>query len=154
MAVVFVGQAMSAATGPSSLVDSEDLKKVADQVAQSFLSITNHVVALYPNSADAQKSVDKVKSIITKGFENVETETNKLKDIVRKNADPKLVEKYDELEKAFKQQVTDAKVIFDDKVGKQINEKVDLKKITETLLKTTKEFETTMNKAIDGVKKP
>lgn len=62
---------MSAATGPSSLVDSEDLKKVADQVAQSFLSITNHVVALYPNSADAQKSVDKVKSIITKGFENV-----------------------------------------------------------------------------------
>jgi len=75
----------------------------------------------------------------------VETEANKIKDIVRKNADPKLVEKYDELEKEFKKQVTDAKVIFEDKIGKPLNEKVDLKKVTETLIKSTKEFEVSLN---------
>lgn len=74
----------------------------------------------------------------------IETEANKMKDIVRKNADPKLVEKYDELEKEFKKQINDAKVIFDDKVGKPLNEKVDVKKITETILKSTKELEVSL----------
>ncbi|XP_015366255.1 PREDICTED: uncharacterized protein LOC107163372 [Diuraphis noxia] len=151
-AIVFVGQAMSAATGPA--LDTEDIKKVADQMTQSFMSITNHFMGIYPNSADAQKSVDKVKALISKGFNDIETEANKMKDIVRKNADPKLVEKYDELEKEFKKQINDAKVIFDDKVGKPLNEKVDVKRITETILKSTKELEATVNKAIDGIKKP
>jgi len=60
---------MSAATGP--VLDTEDIKKVADQMTQSFMSITNHFMGIYPNSADAQKSVDKVKALISKGFADV-----------------------------------------------------------------------------------
>jgi len=60
---------MSAATGPT--FDTEDVKKFADQISQSFLSISNHFVSLYPNSADAQKSADKVKALISKGFADV-----------------------------------------------------------------------------------
>ncbi|CAH1721534.1 uncharacterized protein LOC114123156 [Aphis gossypii] len=150
-AVVFVGQALSAATGPA--IDVEDFKKIGEQFTQSALSISNHILGLYPNSADAQKSIDKVKSLITKGISDIETEATKMKEIVRKNADPKLVEKYDDLEKEFKKQITDAKNIFDDKVGKPINEKYDVKKISENILKSTKDLETTVNKAIDGLKK-
>ncbi|XP_025201385.1 uncharacterized protein LOC112598932 [Melanaphis sacchari] len=148
-AVVFVGQALSAATGPA--IDIEDFKKIGEQFTQSALSISNHILGLYP--ADAQKSIDKVKGLITKGITDIETEAGKMKEIVRKNADPKLVEKYDDLEKEFKKQITDAKAIFDDKVGKPINEKYDVKKLSESILKSTKELETTVNKAIDGLKK-
>ncbi|KAF0759933.1 Uncharacterized protein FWK35_00022081 [Aphis craccivora] len=150
-AVVFVGQALSAATGPA--IEVEDFKKIGEQFTQSALSISNHILGLYPNSADAQKSIDKVKSLITKGISDIETEATKMKEIVRKNADPKLVEKYDDLEKEFKKQITDAKNIFDDKVGKPLNEKYDVKKISENILKSTKDLETTVNKAIDGLKK-
>lgn len=150
-AVVFVGQALSAATGPA--IDVEDFKKMGEQFTQSALSVSNHILGLYPNSADAQKSIDKVKSLITKGISDIETEATKMKEIVRKNADPKLVEKYDDLEKEFKKQITDAKNIFDDKVGKPLNEKYDVKKLSENILKSTKDLETTVNKAIDGLKK-
>jgi len=68
-----------------------------------------------------------------------------MKDIVRKNADPKLVEKYDDLEKEFKKQINDAKAIFDDKVGKPINEKYDVKKLSESILKSTKELEVSLH---------
>jgi len=60
---------MSAATGTT--VEVEDFKKVADQMAQSFTSITNHIMGVAPNSADAQKSVEKIRSIVTKGFADV-----------------------------------------------------------------------------------
>ncbi|MBO8666620.1 hypothetical protein INO76_16465, partial [Staphylococcus aureus] len=70
-----------------------------------------------------------------------------MKDIVRKNADPKLVEKYDELEKELKKHLSTAKDMFEDKVVKPIGEKVELKKITENVIKTTKDMEATMNKA-------
>lgn len=126
---------------------------MGEQFTQSALSVSNHILGLYPNSADAQKSIDKVKSLITKGISDIETEATKMKEIVRKNADPKLVEKYDDLEKEFKKQITDAKNIFDDKVGKPLNEKYDVKKLSENILKSTKDLETTVNKAIDGLKK-
>ncbi|CAI6370767.1 unnamed protein product [Macrosiphum euphorbiae] len=147
-AVVFVGQAMSAAT--DATVEVEDLKKVADQMSQTFMSVANHLVGIAPDSGDAQKSIEKIRTIITKGFADMETEANKMKEIVRKNADPKLVEKYDDLEKELKKHLGTAKDLFEDKIG----EKVELNKITEKVLKTTKDMEATMNKAIDGFKKP
>ncbi|CAI6359532.1 unnamed protein product [Macrosiphum euphorbiae] len=147
-AVVFVGQAMSAAT--DATVEVEDLKKVADQMSQTFMSVANHLVRIAPDSGDAQKSIEKIRTIITKGFADMETEANKMKEIVRKNADPKLVEKYDDLEKELKKQLGTAKDLFEDKIG----EKVELNKITENVIKTTKDMEATMNKAIDGFKKP
>jgi len=76
----------------------------------------------------------------------METEANKMKDIVRKNADPKLVEKYDELEKELKKQLSSAKEIFEDKVVKPIGEKVELKKITENVIKTTKDMEVSLHR--------
>jgi len=63
---------MSAATGPA--LDVEDVKKVTDQMTQSFMSITNHIMGIYPNAADAQKSIDKVKALISKGFTDVRME--------------------------------------------------------------------------------
>jgi len=68
-----------------------------------------------------------------------------LKDIVRKNADPKLVEKYDELEKELKKQLSSAKDVFEEKVVKPIGEKVELKKITENVIKTTKDMEVSLH---------
>lgn len=68
-----------------------------------------------------------------------------MKEIVRKNADPKLVEKFDDLEKEFKKQITDAKNIFDDKVGKPLNEKYDVKKLSENILKSTKDLEVSLH---------
>ncbi|CAI6360076.1 unnamed protein product [Macrosiphum euphorbiae] len=147
-AVVFVGQAMSAAT--DTTVEVEDLKKVADQMSQTFMSVANHLVGLVPDSGDAQKSIEKFRTVMTKGFADMETEANKMKDIVRKNADPKLVEKYDDLQKELKKHLGAAKDLFEDKIG----EKVELNKITEKVIKTTKDMEATMNKAIDGFKKP
>ncbi|XP_001946741.2 uncharacterized protein LOC100169303 [Acyrthosiphon pisum] len=147
-AVVFIGQAMSAATGTTPGV--EDIKKVAEQMSQTFMSVANHLVGLTPYSADAQKSIEKFRAIMTKGFTDIETEANKMKDIVRKNADPKLVEKYDELEKELKKHLSTAKDMFEDKVVKP---KVELNKITENVIKTTKDMEATMNQAIDGFKK-
>jgi len=44
---------------------------MGEQFTQSALSISNHILGLYPNSADAQKSIDKVKSLITKGISDV-----------------------------------------------------------------------------------
>ncbi|KAL4143527.1 hypothetical protein QTP88_005847 [Uroleucon formosanum] len=151
-AVIFIVQTMSASTG--STAEVEEIKKVAEQISQTFTSVANHLVGIAPNSADAQKSVEKFRTIMSKGFTDIETEANKLKDIVRKNADPKLVEKYDELEKELKKQLNSAKDIFEEKVVKPISDKVELKKITENVIKTTKDMETTVNKAIDGFKKP
>ena len=71
----------------------------------------------------------------------METEANKMKDIVRKNADPKLVEKYDELEKELKKLLSATKDMLEDKIVKPIGEKVELKKITENVIKTTKDME-------------
>lgn len=77
----------------------------------------------------------------------LETEVGKLREIVRKNVDPKLVEKFDDLEKEIKKQATDAKALFDDKVGKPINDKYkdDVKKISEAVLKSTKDIEVSRN---------
>lgn len=63
--------------------------------------------------------------------------------MVRKNTDPKLVEKIDELEKEVKKHATDAKTFFDDKIGKPINDKYkdDVKKISDAVLKSTKDVE-------------
>lgn len=73
----------------------------------------------------------------------LETEVGKLKDIVRKSADPKVADKIDELEKEIKKHTTDAKAFFEDKVGKPINDKYkeDIKKFSESVLKSTKEVE-------------
>jgi len=152
-AFVLVGQAMSA-----SVFDGEELKKVGEQFGQSAIAVTNHLNQLLglSNSADPQKTYDKVKGYVTKGISDLETEAGKLKEIVRKNTDPKLVEKIDELEKEVKKHAADAKTFFDDKIGKPINDKYkdDVKKISEAVLKSTKDVETTINKAIDSVKKP
>lgn len=73
----------------------------------------------------------------------METEVGKLREIVRKNVDPKYFEKFDELEKDFKKQATEAKILFEDKVGKPINDKYkdDVKKVSEAVLKSTKDIE-------------
>jgi len=73
----------------------------------------------------------------------LEVEAGKLKEIVRKNSDPKLVEKLDELEKELKKHTADAKTFFEDKVGKPITDKYkdDVKKISESVQKSTKEIE-------------
>jgi len=60
---------MSVPTG--STVDVDDIKKVSDQISQTFLSVTNHLVGIAPNSADTQKSIDKFRSIMSKGFTDV-----------------------------------------------------------------------------------
>lgn len=75
----------------------------------------------------------------------METEANKMKEIVRKNADPKLVEKYDELEKELKKQLSNAKDIFEEKVVKPVGDKIEMKKITENVIKTTKEMEVSLH---------
>ncbi|CAI6377840.1 unnamed protein product [Macrosiphum euphorbiae] len=139
-AVVFIGQAMSAAT--VTTVEVEDLKKVADQLSQTFMSVANHLVGIAPNSGDAQKSIEKFKTIMTKGFADMVTEANKMKDIVRKNADPKLVDKYEDLEKELKKHLGTAKDLFEDKIVKPIGEKVELKKI---VIKTTKDMEVSLH---------
>lgn len=76
----------------------------------------------------------------------LETEVTKLREIIRKNSDPKLVEKVDELEKEIKKHTADAKVFFEDKIGKPINDKYkdDVKKISESVLKSTKEVEVSL----------
>jgi len=77
----------------------------------------------------------------------METEFTKLKDIVRKNSDPKLVEKVDELEKEIKKHTAEAKAYFEEKVGKPINDKYkdDVKKFSESVLKSTKDVEVSLN---------
>lgn len=59
---------MSAATGT---IEVEDIKKMGEQMTQSFMSISNHLMGIAPNSADAQKSVEKIRTIVTKGFTDV-----------------------------------------------------------------------------------
>lgn len=73
----------------------------------------------------------------------METEVAKLKEIVTKHVDPKISEKIDELEKEIKKQTAEAKALFDEKIGKPINDKYkdDFKKLTDSVLKTTKEVE-------------
>ncbi|CAI6358549.1 unnamed protein product [Macrosiphum euphorbiae] len=141
-AVVFVGQAMSAAT--NTTVEVEEIKKVADQMSQTFMSVVNQLLGI------AQQFIEQFGTIMTKGFEDMDTDINKMMDIVQKNADPKLVEKYDDLEKELKKHLGAVKDLLEDKNG----EKVELNKITENVIKTTKDMEATMNKVIDGFKKP
>ncbi|CAI6370429.1 unnamed protein product [Macrosiphum euphorbiae] len=141
-AVVFIGQAMSAAT--NTTVEVEEIKKVADQMSQTFMSVANQLLGI------AQQFIEQFGTIMTKGFEDMDTDINKMMDIVRKNADPKLVEKYDNYEKELKKHLGAVKDLFEDEIG----EKVELNKITENVIKTTKDMEATMNKAIDGFKKP
>jgi len=68
-----------------------------------------------------------------------------MKDIVLKNADVKLVEKFNDLEKELKKHFNNAKEILEDKVIKPIGEKVELKKITENVIKTTKDMEVSVH---------
>ncbi|XP_050424587.1 uncharacterized protein LOC126835805 [Adelges cooleyi] len=152
IAVVLVGQAMSA-----SLFDGEELKKIVEQFSQSSLSVSQHVselVGVTPNS-DTQKIIDNYKTYITKGTSDFEAELSKLRTILLKNADPKIAEKIDEYEKDLKKYVTEAKQYIDDKVGKPINDKYknDIKKVTDQIIKVTKDAESTVNKAIDSQKK-
>lgn len=63
----------------------------------------------------------------------------------RKNADPKLVEKMDEIEKELKKHANDAKSLVDEKFTKPLNEKLELKKLSESLIKTTKEIEVSLH---------
>lgn len=60
---------MSASTG--STAEVEEIKKVAEQISQTFTSVANHLVGIAPNSADAQKSVEKFRTIMSKGFTDV-----------------------------------------------------------------------------------
>lgn len=73
----------------------------------------------------------------------LEGELVKLKESARKSLDPKVFEKIDELEKEFKKQTTEAKTLFEDKVGKPINDKYkdDVKKFSESVLRSTKDIE-------------
>lgn len=73
----------------------------------------------------------------------LEAELVKLKESARKSLDPKIFEKIDELEKEFKKQTAEAKTMFEDKVGKPVNDKYkdDVKKFTESVLKSTKDIE-------------
>ncbi|VVC31249.1 Hypothetical protein CINCED_3A022248 [Cinara cedri] len=151
-AAVIVGQAMA-----NSVFDGDELRKVSDQFGQSSLAIVNHLNELFgiPISAtENQKTYEKVRSYVIKSQSELETEITKLKDLVNKHVDPKISEKINELEKEIKKQTTDAKALFEEKVGKPITDKYkdDLKKLTDSVIKTTKEVETTVTKAIDGVK--
>lgn len=67
----------------------------------------------------------------------------KLKDVVSKNLDPKIGEKIDELDKEIRKHTAEVKALFDEKVGKPITDKYkdDLKKLTDSVLKSTKEVE-------------
>ena len=60
---------MSAAT--NTTVEVEDLKKFADQMSQTFMSVANHLVGIAPDSGDAQKSIETIRTIITKGFADI-----------------------------------------------------------------------------------
>ena len=71
----------------------------------------------------------------------MDTDINKMMDIVRKNADPKLVEKYDDLEKELKKHLGAVKDLLEDKNG----EKVELNKIIENVIKTTKDMEVSLH---------
>jgi len=129
------------------------------------------LTGLYPTSADAQKPIDKFKGLILKGitdvrmnnlncillfylFSNiflivhlhpqVEAQALKMREIVRKNFDPSLVEKFDNVEKEFKKNAADIKLFLDDKITKPINDKYDLKKMSELILKTTKDLEVSL----------
>jgi len=61
---------MSAATGTTP-AEVEDLKKVAEQMSLTVMSVANHLLGAAPNSADAQKSVEKIKTAVSKGFTDV-----------------------------------------------------------------------------------
>ena len=54
---------MSAAT--NTTVEVEDLKKVADQMSQTFMSVANKLLG------NAQKFIEQFGTIMTKGFEDV-----------------------------------------------------------------------------------
>lgn len=77
----------------------------------------------------------------------MESELAKVRELVRKNLDSKVLEKIDDLEKEIKKQSADAKALFEDKIAKPINDKYkdDVKKITDTVLKNTKEVEVSLN---------
>ncbi|VVC30766.1 Hypothetical protein CINCED_3A007237 [Cinara cedri] len=138
-AVVFVAQAVTA-----SVIDGEEVRKIGDQFGQSGISIVNHItqmLGLPVNTTDTQKSYDKMKSFVTRGQAEWESDLVTLKDVIGKNVDPRIIAKINEIEKEIKKQTTDSKLF-------------DLKKITDSILFTTKDVETAINKALDGVKKP
>lgn len=145
------------------------------QSGLSIINHVNSLLGVPISAADNQKTYEKVKGFITKGQSDVsdwnsprgevagdvirffyivicpcvqlETELVKLKESVRKNLDPKIVEKIDDFEKEIKKQSADAKSLFEDKVAKPINDKYkdDVKKITDSVLKTTKDVEVSSN---------
>lgn len=166
------------------MFDGEEIKKVGEQFAQSSVNVVNHFSQLlgFPtNNVDVSKNFEKLKTLTTKGiadvrqflsyifrvvrvfitiffffdsFSQLETELGKLRETVRKNLDPKVVEKFDELEKELKKQTADAKVLFDDKVAKPINDKYkdDVKKISEALVKSTKDIEVSIEMSYKPIK--
>ncbi|VVC26573.1 Hypothetical protein CINCED_3A003396 [Cinara cedri] len=141
-----------------TVFDGDEVKKVADQLAQSGLSVANHLnqwLGIPISAADNQKSYEKVKSLLNKSQTELESDLDKLKELLTKNVDVKLKDKIDELEKEIKKQTNEAKALFDDKIAKPINDKYkdDIKKITDSVVKATKEVETTVTKAIDNAKK-
>ncbi|XP_025423252.1 uncharacterized protein LOC112692715 isoform X2 [Sipha flava] len=152
-AVVLVGQAMSA-----SLFDGEEVKKVAEQFTLSAATVGSHMASLigFPaNPADAQKNIEKIKSVVTNGINDLEDQAGKLREAVRKQASPTLIEKFDEVEKELKKHAAEAKKFLEDKVSKPIDEKYkdDVKKFSESIIKSTKDLEATISKTMDPKKK-
>lgn len=73
----------------------------------------------------------------------MESEANKIKETLKKNLEPKTIEKIDEIEKEIKKQTTEVKQLFEDKIAKPINDKYkeDIKKVSDAILKSTKDYE-------------
>lgn len=73
----------------------------------------------------------------------MEGEFAKLRELVYKNTDVKLTKKLDEFEKEIKKQSAEAKQLFEEKIGKPVNEKYkdDVKKLADSVLKSTKDIE-------------
>lgn len=73
----------------------------------------------------------------------MEDQASKLREAVRKQASPALIEKVDEIEKEIKKHAASAKSFFEDSISKPIDDKYkdDVKKIADSIVKTTKEFE-------------
>jgi hypothetical protein len=155
----------------ASLFDGEEVKKVAEQFTLSAATVGSHMASLigFPaNPADAQKNIEKIKSVVTNGINDVrknnfyfvllyytplfllpqlEDQAGKLREAVRKQASPTLIEKFDEVEKELKKHAAEAKKFLEDKVSKPIDEKYkdDVKKFSESIIKSTKDLEVSQN---------
>ncbi|VVC30769.1 Hypothetical protein CINCED_3A000639 [Cinara cedri] len=139
IAVVFVAQTVTA-----SVTDAENVGKIVDQFAQSGISITNHInqkLGLPIVATDIQKSYDKVKAFVIKEQPEWESKIAALKDTISKNIDPRIAEKFNDIEQEFHKETKDIKLF-------------DSKKMAGSITYATKDIETSINKVIDGLKKP